>query len=172
MKFIDFIENKIARNELTFTLDEAKNTCGQSASDIKKEIEFHKEKKHVFPLLEDFCLIIREEDKDFVQMDICNYIEDLGRFLDKNGNYYVSMLGASDLHGASHHAVFVDFLTVDELNYPFSKFYKKEEFNDKIRRQYERKNNRIPLHKGYYRTHIMVNQYFPPKREVPIPPKT
>ncbi|MCY4562096.1 MAG: hypothetical protein OXC03_07325 [Flavobacteriaceae bacterium] len=172
MKFIDFIEKKIARNELTFTLDEAKNACGQSVSGIKKEIEFYKEKKHVFPLLEDFCLIIREEDKDFVQMDICNYIEDLGQFLDKNRNYYVSMLRASEMHGASHHAVFVDFLTIDELNYPFSKFYKKEEFNDTIRRQHERKNNRIPLHKEYYITHIMVNQYFPPEREVPIATKT
>ena len=172
MKFIDFIENKTARNELTFTLDEAKNSCGQSTSDIKKEIDFYKEKKHVFPLLEDFCLIVREEDRDFVQMNICNYIEDLGQFLDENGNYYVSMLRASEMHGASHHAVFVDFLTIDKLNYPFSKFYKKEEFNDKIRRQYERKNNRIPLHKGYYRTHIMVNQYFPPEREVSIAPKT
>ena len=172
MKFIDFIESKIKRNELTFTLDEVKNACGQSSSNIIKEIDFYAKKKHVFPLLEDFCLIIREEDREFVQMNICNYIEDLGRFLDKNGKYYVSMLGASAMHGASHHAVFVDFLTIDELNYPFSKFYKKEEFNDQIKRQYERKNNRIPLHKGYYRTHIMVNQYFPSKHVMTIPPKT
>ncbi len=172
MKFIHFIENKIARNQLTFTLDEVKNACNQSSTDIKKEIEFYAKKKHVFPLLEDFCLIVREEDRDFVQMNICNYIEDLGQFLDKNENYYVSMLRASEMHGASHHAVFVDFLTVDELNYPFSKFYKKEELTKKIKRLYELDDNTIPLHKGYYRTDIMVNQYFPPEREVPIPPKT
>ena len=172
MKFIHFIEKKIARNELTFTLDEVKNACNKSSTDIKKEIELYAEKKYVFPLLEDFCLIIREKDRDFVQMDICNYIEDLGRFLDKNGKYYVSMLRASAMHGASHHAVFVDFLTVDELNYPFSKFCKKEEFTDQLKHLYRTKDNTIPLHKGYYRTDIMINQYFPPKHDVPIPEKT
>ena len=172
MKFIDFIESKIAQNELTFTLDEVKNACGQSSTDIKKEIDLYTKKKYVFPLLEDFCLIIREKDRDFVQMDICNYIEDLGRFLDKNGKYYVSMLRASAIHGASHHAVFIDFLTVDELNYPFSKFYKKEEITDHIKYLCQIEDNTIPLHKGYYRTDIMNNQYFPPEREVPIPPKT
>ncbi|MCY4562808.1 MAG: hypothetical protein OXC03_11065 [Flavobacteriaceae bacterium] len=172
MKFIDFIESKIKRNKLTFTLDEAKNACGQSSTDIKKEIEFHKEKKHVFPLLEDFCVIVPENERKRVRARTYNYIEDLGQFLDKNGNYYVSMLRASDIHGASHHAVFVDFLTVDELNYPFSKFYKKEELTKKLKRLCELDDNTIPLHKGYYRTDIMVNQYFPPEREVPIAPKT
>ncbi|MCY4562101.1 MAG: hypothetical protein OXC03_07350 [Flavobacteriaceae bacterium] len=172
MNFIDFIAKKIAKNELTFTLDEAKTACGQSTSDIKKEIEFHKEKKHVFPLLEDFCVIVPENERKRVRARTYNYIEDLGQFLDKNGNYYVSMLRASDLHGASHHAIFVDFLTIDELNYPFSKFYKKEELRDNIKYLCELEGNIIPLYKGYYRTDIMVNQYFPPEREVPIPPKT
>ena len=172
MKFIDFIESKIERNELTFTLDEVKNTCGKSSNDIKKEIDFYAEKKYVVPLLEDFCVIVPENERKRVKARMYNYIEDLGRFLDKNGNYYVSMLRASAMHGASHHAVFVDFLTVDELNYPFSKFYKKEEFNDQLKRLCQIDGNTIPLHKGYYRTDIMVNQYFPPEREVPIPDKT
>ncbi|MCY4562811.1 MAG: hypothetical protein OXC03_11080 [Flavobacteriaceae bacterium] len=47
MKFIDFIEKKIERNELTFTLDEVKNACNKSSTGIKKGIDFYTEKKYV-----------------------------------------------------------------------------------------------------------------------------
>ena len=56
------------------------------------------------------------------------------------------------MHGASHHALFVDFLTIDELNYPFSKFYKEEEFTDQLKDLCQTEGNTLPLHKGYYRT--------------------
>lgn len=86
----------------TFTTAEAQEILGATAASTQRTLSRLREADQVFSPARGFWVVIPPEFRSWRAVPAARFVDDMMRALDRV--YYVTLLSAAELHGASHHA--------------------------------------------------------------------
>jgi predicted transcriptional regulator of viral defense system len=95
----------------TFTYCEIKEDFKLSEQSVDKGLSYHSKQKHIIKLRKGFYGIITPENSVNGILPVYSFIDDLMNCLHKP--YYMALLSAGVLHGASHQKPMVDFVITE-----------------------------------------------------------
>jgi predicted transcriptional regulator of viral defense system len=95
----------------SFTLAEAKDALSSGDGAVRKGLERLARKGQIFSPSRSFYVVVPPEFRSWGAVPAAHFTDDLMAFVDRR--YYVAMLSAAELHGASHQAPQVFQVMVD-----------------------------------------------------------
>lgn len=101
----------LSRGQHAFDIGEAKEILDRNDDAVRKGLERLTRAGHVFSPSRGFYVVIPPEFRSWGTVPAAHFIDDLMRALDRR--YYVGLLSAAELHGASHQAPQVFQVMVD-----------------------------------------------------------
>lgn len=112
MTITRYINELLAKEVYSFSLNEIRLVTDKRELPIKKELERLSKKGEIINLRKGFYLIITPRYSSARKLPIQLYCEKLFQFLDRN--YYLGLFSAAKLHGASHQQVQRDYLITEQ----------------------------------------------------------
>ena len=111
MTVAKYIKQLLSYEEYSFSLNELIENINKTETSIKRELVRLIAKKEIVNLRKGFYLIITPRYSTAEKLPIQLYIEKLFKYLDRN--YYVALLSAAKLHGASHQQIQRDYIITE-----------------------------------------------------------
>ena len=112
MVIAEYIKNLLSEEEYSFSVDEIRKETGKTDISIRRELDRLTEKGEIVNLRKGFYLIITPRYASAQKLPIQLYCEKLFKYLDRK--YYVGLLSAAKLYGASHQQVQGDYLITEK----------------------------------------------------------
>jgi predicted transcriptional regulator of viral defense system len=111
LKVSEYIKQLLSFEEYSFSLEEIMENSSKDAIAARREMSRLIEKKEILNLRKGFYLIIPPRYSTAEKLPIQLYIEKLFKYLDRR--YYVGLLSAAKIHGASHQQTQRDYLIIE-----------------------------------------------------------
>ena len=111
MKISQFIKELLSREEYSFSLEEAVKHSNKNPIAVKREIARLVSKNEIINLRKGFYLIITPRYSKIGTLPIQLYVNKLFKYL--NRKYYISLLSAAKIHGASHQQIQQDYIIIE-----------------------------------------------------------
>jgi predicted transcriptional regulator of viral defense system len=107
----DFFIAQLSMGKYTFTYDDIKNEFQLSEQSIDRGLLYHSKQKHIIKIRKGFYGILTPENSVNGILPIYSFIDDLMASLHRP--YYMALLSAGVLHGASHQKPMADFVITE-----------------------------------------------------------
>lgn len=111
MTVAKYINQLLTYEEYSFSLNELIKHLNKTETSIKSELSRLIAKKEIVNLRKGFYLIITPRYSKLQKLPLQLYIDKLFKYLDRN--YYVALLSAAKLHGASHQQIQKEYIITE-----------------------------------------------------------